>query len=75
MFTIKHVAEGKKERVVAAVSYSFDKDKNELIGYGSPNGDGTTSDVSFTTGHVYVMNDEGNTVGSYNLWLRTSKQQ
>ncbi len=65
MYSIKHVDVSGVERVVAAVSVSYDPKKNELIGHGSPGpADGL---VRFSSGHAYVMNDLGKTVSVYNL--------
>ncbi len=62
MMTIKHITNGGHERVVSAVSVSYDKDKNELTGYGTPEGT-----AIFKDGAAYVMNDNGNTVAVYNF--------
>ena len=71
MFSLKHVDDNKIEHLVEAVSVSFNPKGNELIGYGSPGQDieGVRKDgiVRLTSGHVYVVNDRGDTVGVYNL--------
>lgn len=65
MYSIKHVDDDGKENVVAAVSVGYDPKKNELTGYGSPgSGDGV---VRYTSGRVFVMNEQGKTVSLYNL--------
>ena len=65
MYSLKHVEDDKSEKIVTAVSVSFDPKKNELIGYGSPSADDGI--IRFNTGHVYVMNEKGSTVGVYSL--------
>ena len=68
MLTIKYIDEFKKETVISAVSVEFNPATSELIGYGA------ASEVSrFTSGHAFVMNANGKTVGVYNL--RRNKKQ
>lgn len=72
MMTIKHIEDDGRERVVSAVSVSFDPERNELIGYGAPpTTSGAMASVRFVTGHAFVMNEQGKTVAAYNL--RTKK--
>lgn len=65
MYSLKHVENDKKERVVAAVSIGFDPQKKEVTGYGSPSSEDGI--IRFTSGRVYVMNERGSTVGVYIL--------
>ena len=66
MVTVKQIAVNGKERVVQAVSVSFDPEQNEVIGHGVPE----EGEVRYSSGHVYVMNENGKTVSSHNLWMR-----
>ncbi len=72
MFSIKHI-DG-IERTVAAVSYEFDPLKGKLTGHGSPSSTSPDGDIIFTTGRAYVMNDQGQTVGAYNLSVNLQKK-
>lgn len=70
MLTLKHVEDDGHESMMEAISVSFDGKKGELTGYGSPGPDeGARKDgvVKYATGHVYVMNGQGKTVGVYSL--------
>lgn len=64
--TIKFVSDkDKHERLVTAKSVEFEPENNVLVGYGCPaEKDGV---IRLTGGHAFVMNDEGQTVGMYNL--------
>ena len=63
MLTIRQISDDGRWRVIQAVSVSFDPEQNEVIGHGVP-GD---HDVLCTSGHIYVMNENGKTVAAYNL--------
>lgn len=68
MYSLKHVEDDKKEKVVAAVSVDFDPEKKEVIGHGSPSSEDGI--IRFNTGRVYVMNERGSTVGVYVLSMK-----
>jgi hypothetical protein len=70
MYSIKHVEDNGYESVMSAVSVSFNPETNELIGYGSPGPDeGARKDgvVRYSSGHAFVMNEQGKTVAVYNF--------
>ena len=70
MLTIKHIEMDGHESVMSAVSVSFNAEKNELTGFGSPGPDeGSRKDgvIVYGSGHIYVMNENGKTVAAYNL--------
>ena len=69
MLTIKHVEDGGHESIEAVVSVIHDPEENLLIGCG-PN---RVEIIRYTSGHAFVMNDAGKTVGVYNL--RPTKKQ
>lgn len=60
MLTIKRIGMDGRESVVQAVSVSMDHKTGQLIGHGP-------EDVRFSSGHIYVMNEQGQTVSVYNL--------
>lgn len=61
MYAIKHQDDG-VETTKPVGWYRFDSRKKELIGYGGPLGE-----LRYTTGVVYAMNEEGETIGIYAL--------
>ena len=63
MFTVKHVGTNGSESIVSVNLVSFDKGANCLVGYG-PNG---MEFVRWDAGSAFVMNEQGKTVGVYNL--------
>lgn len=65
MYSIKHVTSDKKEVIHAVVSYEFDPMKGLLVGHGCPST--PDGEISFSSGRAYAMNDQGQTVGIYNL--------
>lgn len=65
MMTIKHVDHSGKESVVAVESTLFDKQQNCLIGCG-PN---RIELIRWTSGHAFVMNEQGKTVAVYNITM------
>jgi hypothetical protein len=65
-FTIKHVDDDGHESVESVVRVKYDVDLNQLTGFESP-----TGDLTYNTGHAFVMNDQGKTVAAYNF--RTKK--
>lgn len=70
MLTVKHVENDGHESVMLVLSVSYDPKGEELVGYGSPGPDeGARKDgvVRYASGRVYVMNENGKTVGVYNL--------
>jgi hypothetical protein len=70
MFSLKHVEDDGRESIMGAVSVSFDPKGTELTGYGSPGPDeGARKNgvVRYASGLVYVMNEQGKTVGVYSL--------
>lgn len=76
MLTIKHIEKDGHEGVIQAIqiTYAPQDDTNNgapgLTAYGSPGPDeGARKDgvISFGDGRVYVMNDNGKTVATYNL--------
>ena len=66
MLTVKHVDTNGSENIVSVNSVSFDKEANCLIGLGA-NGVGS---IRWTSGSAFVMNEQGKTVGVYNLSMR-----
>ncbi len=70
MLTIKHVDEDGRERVVSVESVSFDRRANCLRGLGS-----SDVDATWTSGHAYVMNDQGKTVAVYNLSMNIDRSK
>lgn len=78
MLTIKHVDNDGTESVMMALSVSYDPRAEELVGYGSPGPDeGARQNgvVRYASGRVYVMNENGKTVGAYNLNKQQQKEQ
>jgi hypothetical protein len=71
MLTIKHVEELGHESIQAARSVSYDPaGGGTLIAFGcEPNGGAVDADgvCRYGDGRVYVMNENGATVGTYNL--------
>jgi hypothetical protein len=68
--TIKHVEDNGHETVVTVNDVSFDPKDGCLIGYGSPGPDEgarVNGMVRYNSGHAFVMNEQGKTVGVYNL--------
>ena len=63
MLTIKVREEDGAERLVQAVSVSVDQRSGRLTAHGVL----VPTDVSYESGHVYAMNESGQTVGVYNL--------
>lgn len=72
MYSIKHIEDG-QECVMAVLSVSFNAKENVLIGYGSPGpdeGPRVGGVVRFSSGHAFVMNENGKTVAAYNLSIK-----
>lgn len=69
MLTIKHIEDDGHESIDSVVSVIHNAKDNTLIGCG-PN---RIEVIRYTSGHAFVMNDAGKTVGVYNL--RTEKQK
>lgn len=61
MYTLKHIDDSKKETLQAVTAVTFDHETSNLVGHG------TDGDKHYTGGVAYVMNDNGKTVGMYNL--------
>jgi hypothetical protein len=55
------------ERLVQAVSVSVDQRSGRLTAHGVL----VPTDINFESGHVYAMNETGQTVGVYNLNKKT----
>lgn len=63
MYTIRHIETDGQESGQAVLSWQYDKKDNQII---APAPDGVTRYV-YASGHVYVMNEQGKTVGNYDL--------
>jgi hypothetical protein len=63
MLTIKHVDDDKRESVVSVVSVSFEPKEHCLVGCG-PN---SIEVARWSSGHAFVMNEQGKTVAVYSL--------
>lgn len=59
--TLKHIDADGRENTVSLVSVSFDPESGIVTGRGIP------SEASWSSGRVFVMNDQGKTVANYNL--------
>jgi hypothetical protein len=88
MLTVKYVQEGAESVVSAESVVFFDRGLDEVHqithgrfvrASGTPRGvAGETFRDFFAEGHVYVMNDNGKTVGSYDVsdsWRETIRAQ
>lgn len=63
MVTIRHLLDDGKERIVTASSVAYDAKENTLEGHT----EGSDVIEKFSSGRIYVMNENGKTVGVYNL--------
>lgn len=70
MQTIRHIEDNGQERVVSAVSVSYDPLNGVLTGHGTPDGD-----VTLATGHAFVMNEHGKTVAAYSMRPQQKEQK
>lgn len=62
MMTLKHIAVDGRESVVSLASVSFDPDRKVVIGHAPPE-----RDREWKSGRVFVMNENGKTVATYNF--------
>lgn len=72
MFTIKHIEKSGHESLSTAESVSFvpksdDEPRNALDAFGGSQNTSGEKHSRFSSGHVYVMNEAGKTVGTYAL--------
>ena len=70
MLTVKHISDGGHESIDSVVSVIFEPEANVLIGCG-PN---RVEVARYSSGHAYVMNGDGKTVGAYNLAPKNFKK-
>ena len=63
MFSLKHRERG-IETLKSVESVTFDEAKNQLVGHG------VEGDLKYTSGVVFVSNENGQTVGIYHLTKR-----
>jgi len=71
MLTVKHVDTNGSENIVSVASVSFDKDANCLVGHGSSG----VGSIRWNSGSAFVMNEEGKTVGVYNLNMKLGTRE
>lgn len=63
MYTIKHVESDGMESTLAVLSVQYDSKTNTVV---APAPDGVTK-YHYASGRLYVMNENGKTVGNYDL--------
>lgn len=73
MMTIKHVENG-KESIVSVDTVDFDAKTGVLTGHLPAVNGKAGGSVIFSSGHAFVMNDQGKTVGAYNMRVSTKEE-